>query len=90
MEEAIISSLGEAGVGVVAIAAIVFISRAFLARLKEKDEEFIREINKREQSFQTYANSRHQEMIDLHKNTMIQLAENTKAMERVITHLDKS
>lgn len=89
MEDAIVNSLGEAGVGVVAIAAIVLLARGFLQRLKEKDVEFNHEIREREEAFRTFVNTRHTEFVDIHKQTMTQLADNTRTMERVIAHLDK-
>ena len=68
------------GVGVAAVGAMYFMYKLTLARMKEKDSEFLEEIREREQAFRNYSQ-------EVQSQTLTQLSENTKALERVIDHL---
>ena len=81
METTLFNVLPNLGVGVAAVGAMYGMYRLTLVRLKEKDEEFLTEIKEREEAFREYSK-------DVQQKTMQQLGENTRALERVIKHLD--
>ena len=84
----ILTALPNLSIGVVSILALVYVTREFLKRLKEKDAESLKrdsellsEIREREIAFRKYAG-------EVQSKTMSQLQDNTQVLERVIDYLN--
>ncbi|KKM81322.1 hypothetical protein LCGC14_1331060 [marine sediment metagenome] len=69
-------------IGVIAILALVYLSKKFLDRLESKDKEFTKELGNREDAFRALEK-------EVRTTVMQQLADNTHAFKKVINHIDK-
>jgi len=77
-----LDSLSNLSVGVAAVVVMYLMYKGTMARLKEKDHEFLDEIKDREKKFEELSHK-------ILNETTKQLSENTKVLGRVIFHLDK-
>lgn len=66
---------------VVAILALVYLSKKFLDRLEAKDEQLIAEMSERESAFRELEK-------EVRTNIMDQLSKNTQAFKKVIEHIE--
>lgn len=81
MENSLIGVLPNLGVGVAAVLGIVFAIRYFLEALEKRAVEHAAAMKEREDAFRELEKEIRQTLVS-------QLVENTRAMERVVEHLN--
>lgn len=76
-------------IGVVCIAALVYITVQFLTKLDERAEAHEKAMDKREEALRQVEKEVRTELVGHLKESSSTIAQNIKIMERVVTHLDK-
>lgn len=89
MEPTLVEILPNLSIGVVSIAALVYVTIQFIQKLDERARAHESAMDKREDALRQVEKEIRVELIQHLKDSSVVIANNAKVMERVISHLDK-